>query len=203
MPLLPLERASSTGSTKQALSCPSGRPAFIERGRVGHELPVRHQPEERLGQLFHRARPTHHSGGPASAIVRATRQNRSSASHRLAGVILDEVALLEDRDGVGRQRKRVPWGGRIHGAPRVRMYGREESAETALRNRSSSASTATANLSRVRASACIGRPETDGQARSTVRAAQYHVKSAQLREIGFPHHKYNPMWPCGLSGLSG
>ena len=35
MPLLPLERASSTGSTKQAESWPSGRPAFIRVGEFG------------------------------------------------------------------------------------------------------------------------------------------------------------------------
>ena len=35
MPLLPLERASSTGSTKQAESCPKGRPAFIRVGELG------------------------------------------------------------------------------------------------------------------------------------------------------------------------
>jgi hypothetical protein len=34
-PLCPLLRASSTGSTKQALSCPSGRPAFIRVGELG------------------------------------------------------------------------------------------------------------------------------------------------------------------------
>ena len=35
MPLLPLESASSTGSTKQAQSWPSGRPAFISVGELG------------------------------------------------------------------------------------------------------------------------------------------------------------------------
>jgi hypothetical protein len=35
MPLFPLESASSTGSTKQAESCPNGRPAFISVGEFG------------------------------------------------------------------------------------------------------------------------------------------------------------------------
>ena len=35
MPLLPLERASSTGSTKHADSWPRGRPAFIRVGEFG------------------------------------------------------------------------------------------------------------------------------------------------------------------------
>ena len=35
MPDLPLLRASSTGSTKQAESCPKGRPAFIRVGEFG------------------------------------------------------------------------------------------------------------------------------------------------------------------------
>ena len=35
MPLRPLESASSTGSTKQAESWPSGRPAFMSVGEFG------------------------------------------------------------------------------------------------------------------------------------------------------------------------
>ena len=35
MPLLPLDSASSTGSTKQADSWPSGRPAFMRVGEFG------------------------------------------------------------------------------------------------------------------------------------------------------------------------
>ena len=35
MPLFPLERASSTGRTKQAESWPRGRPAFIRVGELG------------------------------------------------------------------------------------------------------------------------------------------------------------------------
>ena len=77
MPLLPLESASSTGSTKQAESWPSGRPAFIRVGRVGHEEPAGHQVVERPWPPA----PTASSVAPylrsASATVRATRQNRS------------------------------------------------------------------------------------------------------------------------------
>ncbi len=35
MPLWPFERQSSTGSTKQADSCPNGRPAFMRVGEFG------------------------------------------------------------------------------------------------------------------------------------------------------------------------
>jgi hypothetical protein len=38
MPLLPFESASSTGSTKQADSWPSGRPAFINVGLLGIQI---------------------------------------------------------------------------------------------------------------------------------------------------------------------
>ncbi len=38
MPFLPLERVSSTGSTKQAESWPRGRPAFIRVGEFGMNL---------------------------------------------------------------------------------------------------------------------------------------------------------------------
>ena len=40
MPLFPLESASWTGSTKQAESCPSGRPAFMSVGELGSKRPV-------------------------------------------------------------------------------------------------------------------------------------------------------------------
>jgi hypothetical protein len=35
MPFFPFDSASSTGSTKHALSWPSGRPAFISVGEFG------------------------------------------------------------------------------------------------------------------------------------------------------------------------
>ncbi len=40
MPLCPLERQSSTGNTKQAESCPRGRPAFISVGELGIQARV-------------------------------------------------------------------------------------------------------------------------------------------------------------------
>jgi hypothetical protein len=40
MPSRPFESASSTGSTKQADSWPSGRPAFISVGEFGSNRPV-------------------------------------------------------------------------------------------------------------------------------------------------------------------
>ena len=50
MPLFPLESASSTGSTKQAESWPSGRPAFMSVGELGTKSRLGHELVELLGQ---------------------------------------------------------------------------------------------------------------------------------------------------------
>ena len=128
MPLLPLDSASSTGKDEAGGEL-AQRAAGVHQGRgVGNEEPVRHEPVEGLGHFLHRAdrraipavglgdRPRH---PPEQVLGRLD---------RLTGVILDQIALLEDRDGIGRQRTRVPWGGRSHGhSPLiVKMEGEDD-----------------------------------------------------------------------------
>ncbi len=82
-------------------------PRVHEGGRVRHEQPVGHHGIERLGQRLDRA------GGRAIRRIR----RRDGAGHapeeilrlfgRLAVLVLDQVPLLENSDGVGRQRERL------------------------------------------------------------------------------------------------
>src|SRR5262249_5809879 len=105
----------------------------------------------------------------AVATIRL-RDRSGDAPEQIAGcldgltrIVLDEVALLEHRDGVGRQRDGVPWCGRTHGQPR----SVKDSCVRAIPT----------------ASAVGGLAETEGQARPTHMVAQCLVKSASRREI--------------------
>ena len=78
MPAWPLERASSTGRTKQADSCPRGRPAFMSVGELGMNLrsDMRSKNASASASTAPSDAPYFRSG---SATVRATRQNRAAA----------------------------------------------------------------------------------------------------------------------------
>ena len=78
MPFWPLESASSTGSTKQAESWPSGRPAFMSVGELGMNIrwAIRSKNASARASTAPAEAPYFRSG---SAMVRATRQNRSAA----------------------------------------------------------------------------------------------------------------------------
>src|SRR4029450_6354256 len=79
MPSRPLERVSATGRTKQAESCPKGRPAFIRVGELGMNIRLAIRPKNASATASTAPvdAPYLRSG---SATVRATRQNRSAAS---------------------------------------------------------------------------------------------------------------------------
>src|SRR5206468_5448870 len=99
MPERPLERASSTGRTKHADSWPRGRPAFIRVGEFGIHTRVA------MSSKNVSARPsTALADAPyvrsGAAMVRATRQNRSSGRYRLPLVVLHQVAALEHGERV-------------------------------------------------------------------------------------------------------
>jgi hypothetical protein len=72
-----LESASSTGSTKQAESCPSGRPAFISVGEFGSKSRRVISSVELARQLLHLLLVAPYFAS-SRAITVATRQNISS-----------------------------------------------------------------------------------------------------------------------------
>lgn len=78
MPAWPFDSASSTGSTKQADSWPSGRPAFIRVGEFGMNIrsDIRSKNASASASTAPSDAPYLRSG---SATVRDTRQNRSAA----------------------------------------------------------------------------------------------------------------------------
>src|SRR6185503_12943437 len=79
MPFCPLDRASSTGNTKHAESWPSGRPAFIRVGLLGihSRVAISLKKVSATPSIASGLAPYVTSG---AAIVRATRQNRSSGA---------------------------------------------------------------------------------------------------------------------------
>ena len=101
-----------------------------QRGRVRHEQPVGHQVVEVLRRLLHRLVRRAVAAVGLGDRARHPPEQVARCLDRLAAVVLDQVALLEHRDGIGRQRNRVPWGGRFHRTPRLR-YGCEEGGASA------------------------------------------------------------------------
>ena len=144
-----------------------GAAGVHEGRRVGHEQPLRHEPVERVRHLVHRAHRAHRDAVAAVGLRDRPRHPPEEilrCLRRPAGVVLDEVALLEHRDGVGRKRDRVPWGGRFHGAPRMRD-GKEESAATAPANPPNPATDTATDPARMSTDQPLTDPEAEGQSR--------------------------------------
>src|SRR5215208_6533667 len=91
---------------------------------------------------------------------------------RCAGLVFQEVALLEDGDRIGRQPNRVPWGGRFHTTPRLEIWITKRVGATLLHHRTS----------QPKRKAKLGRRATRD---NTTENPRIYVRSH------FSHHKYS------------
>src|SRR3954469_3707609 len=89
-----------------------------------------------------------------------------------AGLVLQEIALFEDRNRIRRQPDRVPWGGRFHSTPRLGMKITKRVGATLLHHRTS----------QPKRKAKLGSlPDRDNTTKNSRRHVQSHCS----------HHKYS------------
>ena len=128
MPFLPLASASSTGSTKHALSWPERTTGVHERRRVRLEATLRHQGVELLRRLLHRRHRSPRTSDPPRRppsprarkdpqAVRPASHSRSSPSSAFRA----RCAHWRERNGT---RRRVDGKGHVDGTPTAKRFWR-------------------------------------------------------------------------------